>query len=316
MAGGTAAWAPLIRQFSQQYGIDPRAALAVAQMEGLSGRVGDGGHAFGPFQMNDAGGVLTGRPGDHRAYAESPAGIRDAVAAMARNGAKGLSGAAAVRAIVNNYERPAAPGKEIAGALARYGGRLPAGTSTTYAPASARNLSAAGAADPLQARRFALLGQIFARDAAYTGVAAPTLPQPYQLPGGSTPTQAAPRALAARTATSSGIKWVGDTSGVHPQLLSSVAAAARSEGATQIRVSSGYRSAAHNAAVGGVSHSNHTTGDALDGEAYVPGRGWIPLGTLLRSAAGRFGLRSGDQPGFFNGNPDPVHVDDGANVRS
>jgi hypothetical protein len=50
-----------------------------------------------------------------------------------------------------------------------------------------------------------------------------------------------------------------------------------------------------------VQNSNHLTGHALDGEAFVPGRGWVPLGTLLQRVAPKFGLRSGDQPGFFNG---------------
>jgi hypothetical protein len=41
--------------------IDQQAELAVAGQEGLSGGIGDGGHAFGPNQLNDAGGVWTGR---------------------------------------------------------------------------------------------------------------------------------------------------------------------------------------------------------------------------------------------------------------
>jgi hypothetical protein len=114
--------------------------------------------------------------------------------------------------------------------------------------------------------------------------------------------------------TGSSIPFIGDTAGVNPGLLAHVSAAAKAAGATQIRVTSGFRSPEHNAAVGGVSDSNHTTGHALDGEAYIPGRGWLPLGQVLLPVAGKFGLRSGDVPGFFNGNPDPVHVDDGWNV--
>jgi len=41
-------------------GLDPRAVLGVATAEGgFSGAVGDGGHAYGPFQLNNAGGVIT-----------------------------------------------------------------------------------------------------------------------------------------------------------------------------------------------------------------------------------------------------------------
>jgi len=114
-------WKQQILRDAPKYGIDPRAAVAVAMMEGLSGRVGDGGHAFGPFQMNDAGGVLTGRSGNHRAYAESRQGIDDALASMARSGAQGKHGAEAINAIVRRYERPAAPDPEVQGAIARYG---------------------------------------------------------------------------------------------------------------------------------------------------------------------------------------------------
>ena len=107
-------WKQQILRDAPKYGIDPRAAVAVAMMEGLSGRVGDGGHAFGPFQMNDAGGVLTGRSGNHRAYAESRQGIDDALASMARSGAQGKHGAEAINAIrqkvrTSGSSRPGSP---------------------------------------------------------------------------------------------------------------------------------------------------------------------------------------------------------------
>jgi hypothetical protein len=110
----------LIVRGARQRGLDPEAVLAVASTEGLGGGVGDGGHAFGPFQLNDAGGVLTGRPGNHRAFAESPAGINfalDRIAGVAR----GLRGRAAITAIVRGFERPRRPGAEISKASARYG---------------------------------------------------------------------------------------------------------------------------------------------------------------------------------------------------
>jgi len=111
----------LIIRGAKARGLDPNAVLAVARQEGLGGGVGDGGHAFGPFQLNDAGGVLTGRPGDHRAFAESPAGINwalDQIAGVAR----GKTGAAAVNAIVRQFERPANPDAEVARALRQFGG--------------------------------------------------------------------------------------------------------------------------------------------------------------------------------------------------
>jgi hypothetical protein len=112
-----------------------------------------------------------------------------------------------------------------------------------------------------------------------------------------------------------GISFQGSTTGEKDSFLKSLATAAKAVGATKIKISSGYRSPAHNAAVGGVPHSNHTTGDAMDGYAYVPGKGWVPLGVALQGVAAKYGLRSGNVPGFFHGGVDPVHVDDGANVR-
>jgi len=127
-----------------------------------------------------------------------------------------------------------------------------------------------------------------------TGPAPPTLPSP----------------------TTSKIKFEGvSLHGVKQSFLSSVEAAAAAAGVTAIKVTSGYRSPEHNAAVGGVPHSNHMTGDAMDAYGYIPGRGWVPLGIALQGVVARFGLRSGNQPGFYHGGYDPVHVDDGANQR-
>lgn len=112
------------------------------------------------------------------------------------------------------------------------------------------------------------------------------------------------------------MKWTGvSLTGERSAFLRQVAAAARAAGATSINVTSGYRSPAHNAAVGGVPHSNHMTGQAMDGYAYIPGHGWVPLGVALQGVAGRYGLRSGNQPGFYHGGVDPVHIDNGANQR-
>lgn len=107
---------------ARKLGLDPAAVLAIASHEGLSGGIGDGGHAFGPFQMNDAGGVLTGAPASHHsnAYAWSNAGIMQALKAMATV-AGGLSGRKAVTAIATRYERPADPAAEIKDAMSVYG---------------------------------------------------------------------------------------------------------------------------------------------------------------------------------------------------
>jgi hypothetical protein len=97
--------------------------------------------------------------------------------------------------------------------------------------------------------------------------------------------------------------------GEQPDFVQRVLAAARAAGATRINVISGYRSPEHNAAVGGVPRSNHTRGLAMDATVTVPGRGTIPLGQL--PTLSQFGLRSGDQPGFYRGGRDPNHVDAG-----
>ena len=111
-----------------------------------------------------------------------------------------------------------------------------------------------------------------------------------------------------------GVQFIGASiQGSNPQFVSTVAKAAKAAGATQVKLTSAYRSPKHNRDVQGVSHSNHLFGHALDGQAFIPGRGWVPLGDLPTLA--KFGLRSGDQPGFYHGGPDPVHVDDAYNQR-
>jgi len=102
----------------------------------------------------------------------------------------------------------------------------------------------------------------------------------------------------------SGVPLVGE----QPDFLKRVLAAAKAAGASSINVLSGYRSPAHNAAVGGVPGSNHTRGLAMDATATIGGR-QVPLGQL--STLAQFGLRSGDQPGFYRGGRDPNHVDAG-----
>ena len=108
--------------------------------------------------------------------------------------------------------------------------------------------------------------------------------------------------------------------GEDPTFLRKLNAAVAAVGGTKTRFTSTERSPSHNAAVGGVSHSNHLPdakgyAHAVDGSVYIPGRGWVPLGIALRAVASKYGLRSGDQPGFYHGGVDTVHVDDGYNQR-
>ena len=139
----------LIVQGAKARGLDPAAVLAVASQEGLSGRIGDGGHAYGPFQLNNAGGVITGtHPAVNdpatQAWASSPAGISfalDRIASVAR----GLHGQQAVNAIVARFERPADPAGEIARANSVYGRY--AGTQTAP-PAQVGPVTPVGLAGP------------------------------------------------------------------------------------------------------------------------------------------------------------------------
>lgn len=121
--------------------IDPQAELAVAKQEGLSGRIGDGGHAFGDNQLNNAGGVLTGKfagqsPQQIQQWADSPQGIDYALAGVAK-AAGGETGQRAVSDIVSRFERPANIPKEIANALAAYGAPSGQGAVATQSVAGA-----------------------------------------------------------------------------------------------------------------------------------------------------------------------------------
>lgn len=109
--------------------LDPNAVRAVASQEGLSGGIGDGGHAYGDFQMNNAGGVITGsHPGTYdqgiEQWANSPEGLNFALSKI-NAVAAGLKGQSAIDNIVTRFERPANPQREIQGASAAYGGLPP-----------------------------------------------------------------------------------------------------------------------------------------------------------------------------------------------
>jgi hypothetical protein len=114
-----------LNQLLASRGVDVKAADSVFGREGASGGIGDGGHAFGPGQFNDAGGVWTGRypglsPQQKNAQAWSPSGLQELAQRVAAVAA-GLHGSQAVQSIVTRFERPANPQGEIAGALSAYG---------------------------------------------------------------------------------------------------------------------------------------------------------------------------------------------------
>lgn len=109
-----------IQQGAIKRGLDPAAIRAVVSQEGASGKIGDDGHAFGLFQVNDAGGVITGMfpnktPAEIQAWAMSPEGLNFALDHI-ESVAKGLKGSQAVVAIVKRFERPTDIPGEIAGA--------------------------------------------------------------------------------------------------------------------------------------------------------------------------------------------------------
>lgn len=113
-----------ITQAAQKYGIDPQAMIAVGKVEsGLNPQaIGDGGHAFGLFQFNNAGGVITGEPNPSKYLDPSYNALQAARHIATIKGIKGARGAAAIKLIVNNFERPANKGAEISKALTYYQG--------------------------------------------------------------------------------------------------------------------------------------------------------------------------------------------------
>lgn len=157
-----------LNQLLAQRGVDVKAADAVFGREGASGGIGDGGHAFGPGQFNDAGGVWTGRyqgmsPQQKNQVAWSPQGLQELAARVASVSA-GQHGGAAIQNIVTRFERPANPGAEIAGAMGAYGLPVQPGSSTQSgggaAGAVASSLPLAAAATPGPGFAQQLLGAI------------------------------------------------------------------------------------------------------------------------------------------------------------
>ncbi len=110
-----------IQRASAAKGLDWRPLASVAQYEsGLNPRaLGDGGHAFGLFQNNNAGGTITGDPNPRRFFDPNVSAGYTANA-LSKLGLQGMTPEQQLHAIVYRYERPADPGKEYAAALANY----------------------------------------------------------------------------------------------------------------------------------------------------------------------------------------------------
>jgi hypothetical protein len=269
-----------IAQRARARGLDADSVLRVGSTEGLGGGIGDGGHAFGPFQLNDAGGVITGKfPGwtaqQKQDWAWSPQGVDYALGGIDKV-AHGLHGVEAVKQIVNLFERPADPQGEIARAI----GRSPlaaAADATGPAPAPSAPSPRGGVAAPL-AQALKLLGF----NAPGLG-RAPAAPAPSPLAHAAAP---AANAFAPNTAHDLALALVPRQLETRPgieldkQILPAVAELA---GRFGVQVNSGYRSAEHNAAVGGAENSDHLRGDAVDFTGPTSA-----LQQLYRYAQGRF----------------------------
>ena len=124
--------AALIAQMARARGLDPRAVLAIASVEGgFNGSIGDHGTSFGPFQLHEGGALPRGRG---NAWANSKAGIGYALDAMVKDGIAGLQGQQAVSAISSKFERPANVSAEISKAMTRYGGNFGGSSAPLTAP--------------------------------------------------------------------------------------------------------------------------------------------------------------------------------------
>lgn len=123
VANANGAAVAAIKAAAQRYHLDPQAMIAVARAEsGLNPKaVGDGGHAFGLFQFNNAGGVITGQPNPER-YLDPGFNAMEAARHIASiKGATSAKGAEAVKLIVNQFERPLNKPGEISRALSYLG---------------------------------------------------------------------------------------------------------------------------------------------------------------------------------------------------
>lgn len=177
-----------IAQGAKARDLDPAAVLAVASREGLSGKIGDGGTSFGPFQLH-IGGALPAAigalgPVKAQAWAMSPVGLNYALDHIATV-AKGLKGSQAVVAIVSRFERPRDVPDEIAGADSALGDPVPAspaGTPSITPTVSAATSETMGALPAVVPQRIAALAPLSMPGFAAVKSKAPTPASPVLTP--------------------------------------------------------------------------------------------------------------------------------------
>jgi hypothetical protein len=158
--------------------VDWKAAAAVAFEEGASGLIGDHGYSYGPWMLHSAldpashGGALPHRwavlgPNAAKtlAWAWSRPGFEYAIAGMAKAGARGKVGHAAVHAIVYSFEGPAKPAPETANAILQF----------DFLVAQGGNAEAAAAAW-FNGPRFSATAPLVTPSAPSIGVTAPRPP--------------------------------------------------------------------------------------------------------------------------------------------
>jgi hypothetical protein len=129
------AFVQAVRAVAGLYRVDPLAAFASAVDLGIDGVMGYSGTTYGPWELSSRWPPILkltgGRPYvlDANDWAWSDAGISYAVIEMAKTGARGLTGHAAVTHIVTYFEKPADLANEIATRLATYDDLVNRGSS-------------------------------------------------------------------------------------------------------------------------------------------------------------------------------------------
>lgn len=306
-----------IRQQALIRHLDPQAVAAVGSREGYSGGIGDGGHAFGPWQLNNAGGVITGMfrgqsPGQINQWAWSKAGINYALDRIAKV-ASGMHGQEAIKNIVTRFERPAAPGQEIAGSIAAYGTDAapvaPAGSKA--ASLGAAPVMGAGPTGGLSDKHQLLLGLLGQNEpSVLTSLLSQHLAQKEVQPATPTfknPLGPAPAQSGAYPGVAGTYKFLhteggASLDGVNPRLLAAAERLAEAEG-KPLTVASGYRDYQKQAALyqryvssgynrayiaAKPGQSNHEHGNALD--LLIDGR---PIDSLGAATLAKYGLHNG-----------------------
>lgn len=283
--------ASLLAPGARARNLDLNALLAIASHEGAGGGIGDGGHAFGPFQLNNAGGVLTGKfrgmsPQQINQWAWSPAGIAFAEDRIAQV-AGGERGPQAVKDIATKFERPANVGAEIQDALAHYGG--PQASSTV----PSRTLMSVGAPTPSSSAPTgnfgSLLGGLIGETNQSLGLGSG---QPLPLvdlfkANAAWGTPAGPKVGGKAGVGQAGLPKPGGKMTALDGITIDSKVAPEVQQVLKLfpglRPTSGYRSPTHNAQVGGAENSDHLRGDAVDF-----GGNPQALAALYRYAQGRY----------------------------